>query len=459
MRYQPVMAGWLGLAAFSTLLWANRDGAQPRKTGGSFPAESVCTECHSGPFGSRPNAGPGSITFSVQPYRPGETQRITITVADPGALQIRWGFSMTARPKNTPASQAGNFRAVDVNSQVICDNDLPAPCPTPAMLQFPSHTRAGTRRGMRTPVSFDIEWTAPSSNVGTIVFAAAGNAANGNDLESGDNVYTRSVEIEPAAAGGPTPRISQNGVIGAGLSNPAVRNISANGIISIFGENFAPAGTARGVSSADLVDGKLPTALAGACVQVGGQFARMFFVSPGQINVQVPTLAGAGTMAVKVLTNCTGTTGAESNSESVTLAAVAPEFFFFQLNANGSNPIAALNAVTFARIGAPGLIAGVEFTPAKPDDILSLYSSGLGRTNPAFEAGVLPPVIASTVSPVRVTIGGMNAEVLYAGVAPGLAGLYQINVRVPNVPDGNQAVVATIDSVSTPAGAFITVRR
>ncbi len=446
-------------AILTPLAHANRDGAQPRKSGGPFPAESVCTECHSNsllPPG--PNRGPGSVNFSVQPYTPGQRQRITITVADPTSTQIRWGFQITARPANSLSAQAGTFDGVAPNSQVICDNDRPAPCPA-GMLQFPTHTLIGTRRGTRDSVTFEVDWTAPPTNVGDIIFAAAGNAANGSDTESGDNIYTRQLTVSPAASG-PTPQITAGGVIGAGLSTPPVRQISLNGIISIFGENFAPAGTVRLVGSGDLVDGKLPTNFGGVCVLVGNQFARFFHLFPNQLNVQTPTLAGSGSTPVQVILNCGGSNEVRSNVENTTLQDVTPEFFFFVHNADGRNPIAAINAITFGFIGAPNLITGATFTPAKPGDILALFATGFGATDPAFQAGELPPGIAPTAQRVTVTVGGTDADVLYAGVAPGLAGLYQINIRLSeSTPDGDLAVVARIGGISTPAGAFITVRR
>jgi len=439
------------VSAFSAvLLWANKDGTQPRKTGGPFPAESVCSECHSHrQFGTGPNRdASGSIDFAVQSYRPGETQRITVTVNHP--TQVRWGFQMSARPASNLTQQAGSFRATDANAQVICDNDTPAPCRTPETLQFPTHTLAGTRRGTRGPVSWTIEWTAPSTNVGEIVFAAGGNAANGNDLESDDLVYTKTVRVSAGAVLDLNPRISQNGVVGAGLSNPPVRNVAANGIISIFGESFYPAGQNKLVSGTDLVNGRLPENLGGVCVEIGGQRARMFHVFPTQLNVQAPSLTATGQVPVEVIVNC-GVTGSErrSNRETVTVQAVAPDFFYFR-GADNRPRVAAINAVTFAAITGA----------ARPDDILAIYSTGLGRTNPAFEAGVLPPGIGATVEPVTVTIGGIQAEVLYAGVAPGLAGLYQINLRVPaNAPNGDLPIVARIAGVSTPEGAFLAVQR
>jgi len=440
----------IGALCFVGLLWANKDGAVPRKTGGPFPSESVCTECHSGSFGSIPNRGPGSVDFSVQNYRPGETQRITVTVADPA--QLRWGFQLTARPANNLNQQAGSFRASDNNAQVICDNDSLAPCPA-GMLQFPTHTLAGTRRGTPRSASFTVDWTAPATDVGEIIFAGAGNAANGSDTELGDNIYTKQVRISAASAPALNPTISAGGVVGAGLSSPVVRNISANGIISIFGQDFFPAGQSKLVSGADLVGGRLPENLGGVCVEVGGQKARMFHVFPGQLNVQVPSLTGVGQMAVTVIASC-GVAGSEkrSNAENVTVQTVAPEFFYFRGTDNRPR-VAAINAVSFAAITGA----------AKRGDILAIYTTGLGRTNPAFEAGVLPGGIGATVEQVTVTLGSVQlaaADVLYAGVAPGLAGLYQINLRVPDaVADGDLPMALRIAGVSTPDGAFLTVGR
>lgn len=435
--------------------WAFVTGADPRLTGGPFPTEFDCTECHSNtalPFG--PNKGPGNVSFSVQKYTPGAKQRITVTVNDPSAR--RWGFEITARPANALGSQAGTFQNIDGNAQVICDNLTAGPCPT-GMLQFATHTRNGTRLGQTGPISFDVDWTAPASDVGDIIFAAAGNAANGNDQPTGDNIYTAQARISAESLVTLNPKISAGGIVGAGLSTPPVQAITANSIFSIFGTDFAPAGTFKG---AELVNGRLSTNVGGVCVEVAGARAPLFFVSAGQLNAQAPTLSATGQVPVDIVLNCGTSNEIRSNVESVMMQAAAPQFFFFVQNDNGKNPIAAINAVSFGLMGTTGLIPGVTFTPAKPGDIVALYSTGLGATNPAYQAGELPGGIGSTTSPVTVTIGGVNADVLYAGVAPGLAGLYQINIRVPDsVPDGNLPVSASVASVSTPAGAFLTVKR
>ena len=127
------------------------------------------------------------------------------------------------------------------------------------------------------------------------------------------------------------PIISAGGIVSAGLSLPAVTAVSPNAIVSIFGQNFAPAGTARLVGTGDLVNGKLPTTLAGVCVQFGGVPAPILAVFPTQLNVQVPQIP-AGSTSVQVMNQC-GTATQQSTTITVTAQATAPEFFYFTHNA------------------------------------------------------------------------------------------------------------------------------
>ncbi len=267
--------------------------------------------------------------------------------------------------------------------------------------------------------------------------------------------------LTTAAAVSPTaPVISAGGVVSAGLSLPAVTALSPNAIVSIFGQNFAPAGTARLVGTADLVNGKLPTTLAGVCVQIGGVAAPILAVFPTQLNVQVPQVP-AGAASVQVTTQCGTATQQMSTAITVTAQAAAPEFFYFTHNADGTAPIAALDAISGAYIGAAGLLPGTTFTPATPGEYLTLFATGFGTTNPPFNAGDLPTGAAPVTAPVTVTIGGTAlpaSAILYAG-ATADAGLYQLNVQVPaGIPSGNQPVVITIGGVPSPASAYITVQ-
>jgi len=263
------------------------------------------------------------------------------------------------------------------------------------------------------------------------------------------------------AAGTAVPRLSAGGVVGAGLSVPRVREISPHAIISIFGENFAPAGTERLVGASDLVNGRLPVMLEGVCVEIASRRAPIFHLFPGQLNIQVPSLSGEATVPVQVIRDCGLPAERRSNVEMVPLQAASPEFFFFTRNPDGRNPIAAVHPAG-GLVGAPELFPGAT-TPAQPGDVVTLFGTGLGATVPAFAAGELPDRIAPTAERVTVTVEGIplrDEEVLYAGATPFLAGVYQLNIRIPaNAPDGDLRVTARVRSFSTPPGGFITVRR
>jgi uncharacterized protein (TIGR03437 family) len=101
--------------------------------------------------------------------------------------------------------------------------------------------------------------------------------------------------------------------------------------------------------------------------------------------------------------------------------------------------------------------------PAFHNDLVVLYGTGFGLTNPPFEAGELPDQAASVVLPVDVKIGGVQVreqfELLYVGVTPGSAGLYQVNLKVRQaVQPGNQPVRLQIGNQVTPAGGYLHVQ-
>ncbi len=272
-------------------------------------------------------------------------------------------------------------------------------------------------------------------------------------------VATFSLTVEAA---GTRLRITAGGVVSAGLSSPQVKAISPNAIMSVFGEGFASEGTVRILSADDLEGGKVPASLAGVCVEVGRERAPIFVVTPTQINFQAPRLQGIAA-DVHVVTGCGTGNERRSNAERVVIRSVAPEFFYFLHAHDGKNPIAAVNAITGAYIGAPGLLPGANFTPAKPGDVLTLFLTGLGVTNPAFGPGELPDQIAAVAAVTEVTLGGVPLpaeDLLYAGVTPGYAGLYQLNLRVPEgTPDGDLPLVILVRGVASPGGAYITVSR
>jgi uncharacterized protein (TIGR03437 family) len=257
------------------------------------------------------------------------------------------------------------------------------------------------------------------------------------------------------------PRIFEGGVVGAGSSVPPAAVLAPNMLATVYGAHFAPAGTVRTVQPADIVNGRLPTTLAGACVSVGGVTAPILAVLEGQINFQTPAVAGAAA-DVRVTRGCGTAEPRVSAPWNVAVAPASPQFFFFVARADGRSPAAAANAVTNAYIGPSGLIPGAEFRPARPGDIVTIYATGFGPTEPAIPAGAIPQGAAPVRASVTVRLGGRElspGEILYAGVAPGLI-INQLNIRIPaDAPSGELALSITIGGRTSPAGAFLAVER
>ena len=123
----------------------------------------------------------------------------------------------------------------------------------------------------------------------------------------------------------------------------------------------------------------------------------------------------------------------------------------------------------------PGLLPGVELTPAAPGEVVTLFGTSFGLTDPPLEAGQIPATALlelNGAAPLANRIvfrfsryHGTPEDVFYAGAAPCCAGLYQFTVRVPpDVPNGDLAVQASVwysnvSAASTPEELFLTVRR
>jgi uncharacterized protein (TIGR03437 family) len=250
----------------------------------------------------------------------------------------------------------------------------------------------------------------------------------------------------------PVPGPSITNIEGAGFSTPAVTSISPNGLFTIFGN--ALASESRGLTQSDIVNNQLPTNLGGSCVESGATKWGLFYVSPGQINALAGALPSSGTVPVSVITNCGTTNEVASTPLRVPVAAVAPEFLYFPQTSD----VAAIQATTGAYVGPPGLISGASFAPAHPGDTLSAFGVGWGATTSSDQIGTVASAAASLSSFYALTLGGKPASVLYAGLSPGFAGLYQINFTVPaGLTSGNQALVLNVGGTLTSPKAFIAI--
>ena len=254
------------------------------------------------------------------------------------------------------------------------------------------------------------------------------------------------------------PVIARGGIIGVGFSVPAVTSISPRGIIAIAGQNFLEPGvTGRRVDFAtETVAGLLPTRLLGVCVEIGGIRAPMLDVFGTQLDVIVPAVSGTS-VAVRVIRRCDQPDAVTSDPETVSVSPAAPEFLYSQLNADGRNPVAAINAITGTLIG-PATLPG--FTPAAGGDIVTIFATGFGATNPAIAAGGTSPGIANVTATAKLLVGAVElspADILYVGTSPGSL-IYQVNFRVPaGLAEGNLPVQIILNGVASPPNAYLAI--
>jgi uncharacterized protein (TIGR03118 family) len=246
---------------------------------------------------------------------------------------------------------------------------------------------------------------------------------------------------------GPTGPVQSHGLFGSLQSAPL---INPNGVVngatfqlgispytfaSIMGTNLAS--TTRIWQSADFVNGKLPTTLDGVSVMVDGKPAYVYFVSPKQLNILLPNSLGPG----QVQTFNNGLSSATFASQVVPFA---PALFLF-----GATGYIAATHANGAPVG-PAVLFPNSSTPAKPGETVSLYGTGFGATNPVFPDGVVITSAYPLVALPTVTIGGVNANVTFAGLTG--AGLYQINVTIPQLDNQDAVVMMQYGSIPVATG-------
>jgi uncharacterized protein (TIGR03437 family) len=173
--------------------------------------------------------------------------------------------------------------------------------------------------------------------------------------------------------------------------------------------------------------------LAGAKVTIGGRDVPLIVATPGQINAVVPDDLPVNTQHQLIVRKAR----AYAPPESITIAPALPAIFTADESGKGQGRI----------IGAGGKLADAQ-TPAAAGESITILCTGLGAVTPAVKAGSAAPPDTASVEDVSVTIGGIEAQVESAGLAPGLTGVYVVKAILPqNVTPGE-----AVDVVITVAG-------
>jgi len=244
------------------------------------------------------------------------------------------------------------------------------------------------------------------------------------------------------------PVINANGTVNAASFAPD-QPIAAGSLVAIFGSQFATA-----TALADSVP--LSTTLGVTSVTFNGIFAPLDFVTPGQINAQVPFDVfsdGSTSGSVNVVVTNGGLTSAP---QPVVINPVAPGVF----TVNG-NAIAYFGLGSDSRFGDFAWPAGTfpGSAPAHPGDLLTVYATGLGAVTPSIQSGnnSLDQLRTTVLTP-TVLIGNVPATLLFSGLNPSFPGIYQLNILVPQVPTNNSVPIQVqMNGVTSPAAANIAI--
>jgi uncharacterized protein (TIGR03437 family) len=272
----------------------------------------------------------------------------------------------------------------------------------------------------------------------------------GMTIDSSDNIFlsdTSNRSVRKIAPPTPPTISFTNAVI------PVWRGTSdfgSNMYVTIYGSNLS---TVTQTWDNAFSGSNAPTTLGGVSVTVNNIPAFIQYVSPTQVNINTPDDATTGPVNI-VVKNQIGF----SNTGTATRVAISPTLLSVPTFTAGSKYYVVAQTPDFTSyIGPSGLVTGVNFKSAKPGDTVIIYATGCGPTTPATKAGVLAAQNSPLTSPYQLKIGGVQANVTFAGMLGGTVGLYQLNAVVPSIPAGDQPIELIVNGVPNGQNLMITV--
>jgi len=381
------------------------EGPPAARTGA--PGELICADCH---FGHAVNSGPGVLTLTGLPANYAPNQEVTLTVTLTQAQRARYGFEATALDDS--GRQAGTIIVADtvrtqLTSAAVGGN----------LRSYIEHTFAGVSPSGANQGSWMFKWRAPSTSVGRVTFYVAGNAANGDNNLTGDFIYSLNVSTQPQVSLPPVATVSA-----ASFNGPSLASAE---IVAAFGNNLAD-----GEQVAAALP--LPTQLGGTQVEVKDsanieRAAPLFFVSPTQVNYQIPPGTALGAATITIIKDHVAV-----GSGSAQIAAIAPGLFTANADGKGvpaafalrvkadltqtNEPVAQFDAAQNKFVALP-LDLGPDLGANSDQVFLVLFGTGI-----RFNGGL---------AGITATIGGVDAQVTFAGAQGGFVGLDQVNLRLP----------------------------
>ncbi len=384
-------------------------------TGGNPVTVSVQTQSGGSWLNAVANALPGSstgvVTVSIGSGLAAGTYNGTVTISLPGATSTM--VTVVATVVGLPPNQA----------------PLTA-TPSPLLLTAAAGMSASASLAVAAPGGIPVAYTASAatSNGGNWLTVNSSGITpdaqfpEASALELAPGVYNGSINI---VWGNGTLTVPVIFTVTASLGSPpataAIVNAASEAPTSIApGEVISLFGTGLGAAVNGLTlnaGGKVATSLGGTQVLINGVAAPLIYASPSQLNVIVPYEVTGSTIAnIQVQWG-----GLPSAEWGIPVAPSSPAIF--TIPENGAGQAAVLNQDNSVNSSS---------NPAARGTVIQIYATGGGQTSPASSTGSVAPAEANLTLPVTVTIGAANAQVVYAGNAPGEAeGVVQINAVVP----------------------------
>lgn len=221
--------------------------------------------------------------------------------------------------------------------------------------------------------------------------------------------------------------------------------VAPNTIATLYGSELAF--VTRALRAEDIRDGILPTLLSGSGVRVlvNNIPAHIYYVSPRQVNILIPANLVPGPAELQLTLD-----GRAGPAVPLTLAAAAPAAF-------------QIDERTVLAVHEDGSVVTRE-SPARPGEVIVLYATGLGKTIPAVRAGEVARG-ATALDPAQrfqVLVGGnalSGEDLLYVGLTPGFAGLYQVNFRLPREANDDPEIQLRSAGAESPRGLTLPLRK
>lgn len=262
-----------------------------------------------------------------------------------------------------------------------------------------------------------------SAHQQVVLFGGQGNTTVNQGLLSDTWTWSGALPLPPTG-----PSIS--GVVSASAFG-GFPSVAPGSWVEIYGATLAS--DTQGWTGADFTGNNAPTTLDNVSVSIGGQAAFVDYVSAGQVNAQLPSNIATGGKLQLTVTN-----GSETSSP-VTLMVndaqpglLAPAQFKI-----GGNQYVVAQHSDGSYVLPAGSIAGVNSSPAKPAETITIYGVGFGPVTPNIPAGEIVTEDNRLTLPLQLLFGQTPAQLTYDGLAPSLVGLYQFDVVVPTVADND----------------------